>query len=360
MSTVRYSLARTMFGSACVALLLAGCGGDTNYAPFNPSGTSDDMAAIEAGFDSPVTQSFGFFAGAMDGAFTAPVMSGSLGTIRESTNQSGLFASARTMAASVRSMTGGGTTVALALIPAEYLGDTYVYDPVGIAYVLSDRTGAPANGVRFIVYAVNPISGIPTEPLQEIGYADLLDTSTPASDGLRVQLVSEGTTYLDYGVMGSGSATSARIVIDGFVTNGTTQVDFNLDTSLSDALGGTLSYDYELNVPTRDVSLDYLIAVTNVLAAAPTANVDLFLAGPNGSVGIEGGLTAGAGALTARVNGDDFAVMTMVNGDVASIAKPDGSALTLEEYGALFTIWGLVIKGFDILEDLLDPIDNVI
>ena len=355
MSMLRYSSARTLFIVPAFALVLAACGGD-DEAPFNPQGTSDDMAAVSAAFEAPAVQSFNALGDDMDNAFSAPVLGSSSRIVQGAVQGPRLRTAGQSIARSVRALAGPRGGVALAVIPAEYLGDTYEFDTVSNSYVLSERTGAPANGVRFIVYAVNAITDEPVIPLQEVGYADVLDESTATSDALRVLLVSGGTTYLNYGVTASVGETEVRATINGFVTNGTTQVDFDLDNVVTDALGGSITLDYELDVPSRDISLDYLIALTS---AAENASVDLFLAGPHGSVGIEGALTAGNGEMTARTNGSDFAVLDFVDGEVEAITKPDGSELTTQEYGALFGIWTLVMKGFDIFEDLVDPVDNL-
>lgn len=355
MSMLRYFSPRAMFAVPALALLLAACGGDDD-TPFNAQGTSDDMAAVSAAFDAPVVQSFNTFGAEMDNAFAAPLLGSSARIVQGAIKGPRLRTAGESIARSVRALAGPRGGVALAVIPAEYLGDTYEFDTGSDSYVLSERTGAPANGVRFIVYAVNAITGVPVEPLQEVGYADVLDESTATSDALRVMLVSDGTTYLNYGVTATVGETEYRATIDGFVTNGTTQVDFDLDNVATDAAGGSLTLDYELDVPSRDISLDYLLALTNAL---DDGSVDLSLQGPNGSVGIVGALTSGDGILTARTNGSDFAVMDVVDGEVEEITKPDGSALTTQEYGAVFAIWALVLKGFDIFEDLVDPVDNL-
>jgi hypothetical protein len=91
------------------------------------------------------------------------------------------------------------------------------------------------------------------------------------------------------------------------------------------------------------------------------ADVDVTVSGPHGDVSITGALAQAGGALTANVNGAPFALVTLdENTQVTSITKPDGSALTLSEYGALAAIWGAVLKGIDLFEDLLDPIDNLL
>ena len=266
------------------------------------------------------------------------------------------------IARSVQGFNGGvARSVALAVIPAEVLGKTFEYNTETDAYQASERTGAPANGVRFIVYAVNPITQVPVEPLQEAGYADLLDQSTTSTNAVRLQLVSDGVTYVDYGVSGSATETTGLAVVDGFVTNGTTKVDFNLKNSYSDVANGTIAFDYSLNASTLDVALKYVIGITQVSTSAALADIDVKLTGPHGNVGIDGVLTEGVGELTATVNGDDFAVVTLdESSDVATITKPDGSALTAPEYAALAAIWGAVLKGLDVFEDLLDPLDNLL
>ena len=150
-------------------------------------------------------------------------------------------------------------------------------------------------------------------------------------------------------------------MVDGFVTDGTTLVNFDLDNSYSDAANGTIGFDYRLDVPARDLNLVYLLDVTQISTPDAMADVDVTVAGPHGDVSITGALTPAGGALTANVNGAPFAIVTLdENTQVTSITKPDGSALTLPEYGALAAIWGAVLKGIDLFEDLLDPIDNLL
>ena len=46
-------------------------------------------------------------------------------------------------------------------IPSAVLGTTFVWDLDSGTYVASDLSGAPAQGVRFILYAINPVTGLP-------------------------------------------------------------------------------------------------------------------------------------------------------------------------------------------------------
>src|SRR6266487_671399 len=53
------------------------------------------------------------------------------------------------------------------------LGTTFVWDPATNSYVASSDSGAPANGERFMLYALSQRTGLPSVPLTSIGYVDL-------------------------------------------------------------------------------------------------------------------------------------------------------------------------------------------
>lgn len=371
MSMSRHAPLRHAVLAAGLSLSLAACVTDTGGAPFNPQGTSSDMSAVAATLSSPAMASLAWSSGSMDAVFGAPVVRSSLGAIQTTAPASGnLAASGQRLVQSAMAFNGRAIpNVALAVLPVEALGTTLEYNLLTGQYGATSRTGAPANGVRFILYAINPVTRVPVEPLAEAGYADVLDESTATANSVRLQLVSGGVTYLDYGVTGSTTATSGRAVIDGFATDGTTRVNFVLDNSYAGVVNGAAGsamFDYSLDAPSLDVSLHYRVGLTQLPTSAlgainVIAAIDITVSGPHGDVGIVGQLVEGVGALTATVNGGAFAVVT-IGGEsaVVSITKPDGSALTLQEYGALAAIWDVVVKGVDAFEDLLDPVDNLL
>jgi len=371
MSMSRHTPLRHAVLAAGLSLSLAACVTDSGGAPFNPQGTSSDMSAVAATLSSPAMASLTWSSGSMDAVFGAPMVRSSLGAIQTAAPASGnLAASGQRLVQSAMAFNGRATAnVALAVLPVEALGTTLEYNLLTGQYGATTRTGAPANGVRFILYAINPVTRMPVEPLSEAGYADVLDESTATANSVRLQLVSGGVTYLDYGVTGSTTATSGRAVIDGFATDGTTRVNFVLDNSYSGVVNGAAGsamFDYSLDAPSLDVSLHYRVGLTQLPTSAlgainVIAAIDITVSGPHGDVGIVGQLVEGVGALTATVNGGAFAVVT-IGGEsaVVSITKPDGSALTLQEYGALAAIWDVVVKGVDAFEDLLDPVDSLL
>src|SRR4026208_1737986 len=101
------------------------------------------------------------------------------------------------------------------IFPPETDGLTFEWDTTGIgSYQPTARTGAPATGVRFILYAVNGLTGLPTEPLTEVGYVDLADESTASVAKLHVTVagVSGTPVYINYTTtLQSLGESSARI-----------------------------------------------------------------------------------------------------------------------------------------------------
>jgi hypothetical protein len=235
-----------------------------------------------------------------------------------------------------------------AAILDEHLGVTFTYNAETDAYEASELAGAPEDGVRFIVYAVNAITGLPVEPLVEVGYADITVSETTTSMAVRVELVSAGVTYLDYSVGATGSESAVTVSISGFVTNGDDQVNFDLDNHLT-AEGVTL--DYTLIVPTRGgFRIDFEAEATEA-----TVTSTLEARGPHGTVTITGSQTSTTGSFEVEVNGELFATVTTTAGE-AVITGADGEALTEQELEALGELLEIFINGFDFFEDLLDPL----
>jgi hypothetical protein len=117
---------------------------------------------------------------------------------------------------------------AAAEIPDIYEGVTFVWDEVEEGYIASERTGAPLNGVRFILYAVNPVTGLPTTPLNEIGYLDISDASTWPDIDITVEAVIGDATMIYVAVTGNFGETSAWLDFDGYLSDGTDQLTLDM------------------------------------------------------------------------------------------------------------------------------------
>jgi hypothetical protein len=348
---------RSLAAMALVGLVTA-CGGDNTApdAPFDPAGTTSDLAAVEASFESEAMYGFASAAASISttlGQSDAAVALRAAPSKMLASGKAGAKEYAGALARLYTAPNGGMRPVSpRAAILDEHLGVTFTRDAETLEYEPSDRTGAPSNGVRFIVYAVNPISGVPVAPLQEVGYADVEVTSGTNSGSIRIELVSAGVTYLDYTFGATGSQSAIAVNIAGFVSNGEDRVNFDLDMHL-DVTSEVLTFDYVLTVPTRgNFRIDFEQEITET---AVTSSVEL--RGEHGTVTMAGSHNeSGSGSYEVEVNGDPFATITVTVGSQPVITGADGEALTQEELDALHDVFLVFLGGFDFFEDLLDPL----
>jgi hypothetical protein len=238
-------------------------------------------------------------------------------------------------------------------VPAEVAGKTFVYDPGTGSYGPSALTGAPSNGVRFILYAVDPVSYAPVEPLAETGYVDLIDLSAGATQAARVIVVSGGVTYVDYTISASSTASSGRVSVIGTVTDGVTQAIVNLASTITYTAGLTLTYS--LDVPQRDVSIDLTVSASNISEPSGTIAINLSMRGPNGTVSMIGQFTETSGTLNVRINGGAFATVT-TDGLTTTITRNDGAPLADDEMLALQGVFEVQSGAFIAFDQMLAPV----
>lgn len=340
--------------------LMTGCGKSDSTAPdapFDPSGTTSDIASVESAYESDAMYGFQSAMPAISatlGESSAAVALRAAPSKIMAKGKSGAREYAAALARIYTQPTAGMRPVgSRAAILEEHLGVTFVRNAETLEYEASDRTGAPSNGVRFIVYTVNPISGQPVTPLQEVGYADIEVTQTATSASIRIELVSGTVTYLDYTVAATGSQTAVAVNVSGFVSNGEDRVNFDLDMHV-DTDDNIFTFDYALTVPTRGNFRMDLEEQWNMNTSAVTSSLEL--RGPHGTVTIVGNWADNAGTYNVEVNGDPFATISVTQGSDPVITGADGAALTDEELQALQEIYLAFLGGFDFFEDLLDPL----
>ena len=359
---------RSVTTVAMVSLVLTGCSGDSGpEAPFNPAGTSSDLEAMNSTFSSPAFASFSTFSLMFDAALGgAPIIASSAQAldIRKGVSpaepgsaKAVRAAAARTaerLAATLRrEQRSGGLSASVAAVPAEVAGKTFVYDAGTGGYVASTLTGAPGNGVRFIIYAVNPVTWVPVEPLTETGHVDVIDLSAGSTQAARVLVVSGGVTYVDYTASATTTTTSGRVSVIGMVTDGNIQANVNLRSTITFTAGLTLTYS--LDLPQRDVSIDLTVNTSDISQPTATSVVNLTMAGPNGSVTMSGEFSETTGTLTVRINGDLFATIAM-DGPTTTITRSDGTPLADDELLALQGVFDLQETAFIAFDQMLAPV----
>jgi hypothetical protein len=239
-----------------------------------------------------------------------------------------------------------GGTGTLALFPVDLLGATFVYNPdLGRYEIDAEATGAPEDGVRFILYAVDPIAREVVLPLNPVGYLDLIDVSTASADAVRLLAVVGSTTYVDYTASAAVGTTSATISAAGFLSNGTDQIDF--DMSITATLSQA-SLDYQLSGGDGSVRLQATLGQEDTLDARLTVQ------GGGDTIVLDITITPSTVEGEIAYNGD---VVVTVAGtpEAPTFTKPDGTALTQDEIDALMAFGEIVEVLFDAFDNLLWP-----
>ena len=188
--------------------------------------------------------------------------------------------------------------IAAALFPPDALGKTFVWDTTAKGYVASNDPGAPANGVRFVIYATNGGLLIPVEPslpLTPLGYVDLTDRSAGGNSVMGITLVgTEGgaaTTYADYTLTVPAGTIASTLALAGFVSDGVNRLD------LTSAFTSTLSA-FTTHTTADVAAQDVHLVETAALAGTTTPELSLDLSLTSG--GSASDATGPIGVLSAR------------------------------------------------------------
>jgi hypothetical protein len=234
------------------------------------------------------------------------------------------------------------------LLPDAMEGITFVWDVADSMYVASDLTGAPANGARFVFYAVNPFSGYPTEPLTEVGYMDLTDETTSDLARLEVLVVDEvnDRTMADYYLQGAVDSldnfTTVTLDTEGFV-RGADRLDFDMQMVFGGADGSDeseLHTSVELSTDAGSITLNH----DEVQSSADYEASGEFVIEGEGNEAAFGFDIVGEDELDATIegaltwNGEEVVLMDGDAGD-PDFTNADGGDLSAGEIQALAGMW---------------------
>ncbi|OYV66697.1 MAG: hypothetical protein B7Z72_10890 [Gemmatimonadetes bacterium 21-71-4] len=190
------------------------------------------------------------------------------------------------------------------------LGRTFQWDTTPPAeYRITDSsvTGAPANGVRFLLYQVDTATGKPSLPLQTTGYLDLTDASTAQANVLQLLLKVGSQTAANYTITEVKTTTSLSLTAAGYVANvvsGGATVHFTLSHMLALA-DSSLSTNYQASDGSATVSL---VSSISGSGGTPTLTMDWTVT-KGGSVEIVGTSTDSAINVQFKVNGATIATV---------------------------------------------------
>jgi hypothetical protein len=340
---------KTITGRFTTLLSLAvACSGDRVTEPgsskaFNATGVSANVATIERVAAAPALESYRVLGRYIGVASQSPADSGA----------PALVAVTRRIA----ELTGVGSGAQLVpVVRPGVLGRTYVFSAAAGTYVHDGaRTGAPANGVRFVLYETNAETGA-INPAKEIGHADLIDerAGSPTSAGLRFRVVSGGVTALEYAFEISGLVVAPVLAVNGFMSDGTERVNFQLTVGgPAWGHGGTVTLAAKLELPSQNFSVETTLEAPAGHEGGPS-NVVMTIRGGSDVIVVTSKAAAGQVDVTVTVNGKVLATAT---GDAAHpVLKGEGGReLTAEELAALGQIVAFANGVFKLLGDLLTP-----
>jgi hypothetical protein len=264
-------------------------------------------------------------------------------------------------AATRRSAGAAGTAFARTLISPSHLGRTFVYDATRDDYVVDPaRTGAPSNGVRFILYAVDG-SGRPN-PAREIGSADLLDegASSGATIVLRLVVTRQGVTRIDYRTSVLPENATGHIDVSGFATDDDgTRLDFDIGVNGTEQGGKSLiDADFDLAVNARNFHIDGRVRGVED--------------GREGDGAIS--VTARHGATSFRVTAEgdgetidgtiflNDVIFVTVSGDVQNptLKGASGQPITEQELRVVREVLHSVDDVFALVEELVRPVEQLL
>jgi hypothetical protein len=324
---------------------LIGCGDSTSPSSAtlsDPAGLSSDVQSLGTPFQAPALQSMSAFsAGSTPLARTTGLLA-ALSPTPPATQPRSMAAKPAFAVGALRPSFATVPTGPGSLIPATYWGHVFVWDPASSQYVDGAATGGPATGVRFILYALNPLTGEPATPLNPIGWAVLVDQSTNAQFKLGVLVADAVTTYADYVVSATTTASSLLAEATGYITDGTHRLDFSNSASATAAQVG-LDYNLALSQPAVSAHLVTTLAVGSTTSVLSTTfgvtrgSEAVVLSGTLTATQAQSGFTASAN-FVITVNGGQFATITGTaqSGSSASFTYVGpGRALTQPEHDAL-------------------------
>jgi len=331
---------------------------------FDAPATTAELTAVDATFETPAYQSLAALGQYFQNGPVA--MASASAALLEAQQQN---ASASMSDRAIQNAPQLSANLSAAPIPRlqEHYGTEFVYDVLEGKYVANPGGTAPADGIRVILYAVDPIThDIVTEPdLVPVGYVEIRDLNPASSAEIAVQVtvVSQGVTYTDYTVslsLGAAIGNGASVNAKGFLTDGTTRADFDLTHTASfDFEGTTVVIDYRVEVAERNFAIDVDMTVRENQGNT-TTEIDVLVTNGRNWVRITGTGENDVGNLEVRIGSGDgegqlFATITTSPTGI-EVLGGDGKPLSEEDAQALRHIWRVVEEAFDVFDQLFKPV----
>ena len=252
------------------------------------------------------------------------------------------------------------------VFPPELLGVTFEWSLLEGHYVPTARADAPANGVRFILYAIDPLTRTPTDPLTETGHLDLTDEGGTSTTRLGLEAVSGSQTLIDYfielsyAILGQDDI-SVTVAAEGFISDGVDRLDFVLSQGAT-LLGSTETIEmdlvYSLSLAGQNASVTVgMHGEFDFTGENPveSATVDLRVHNGTDFVDFEMALNPDNSLDgVIKYNGVDVVYISGTEGDPV-FESATGETLTSVEVAALIDLFNMIDDVLTLVEDLFEP-----
>lgn len=342
--------------------IAAGCedtSGPGSLSKLNAAAVLADYEAMDSVLQSSGVKSFAMTAAKMDATkfgFAPATAARASEALRELAADGDTRAFAAAMASVATEAADGAASIPL--ISDGNRGKTFVFSAEAHDWVVDpNRTGAPANGVRFITYEPKGAEPDPTKP---IGHADLIDLGdATAGIALRLVVVEGSLTVLDYQTTLQGSNGSGQVTVEGFIQNHRDKLDFEID----------VHGQKDGAVERGDVYLDLAIAEREFFVAGEVhsekengsehSTVDLSVRHGAHSFRVDVANDQGALSGTIDLNHAPFAT---VSGTAQQpvFKTPSGGDITGVHALVLWRIFDITEDVFDLFEDLIEPVVELV
>lgn len=364
----RLTMRRSVFATLAATALLSTVACESSTAPASTLDTKAALAdyrAMDSVFASDAWAAFRALGGrsplsadnAVAAISTLPAFSPGAASAQSATMSTRAFA----LDVMRRLSTAGGDESALreTVISSAHRGKTFTYDAASDQYVVNTtRTGAPANGTRFALYEV----GANGKPIvaQEIGYADLLDegVTTDAAVALHLLTVVRGRTSLDYRLRVVPQGTGGTIDVSGFVLGEQGErLEFTIGVVGTTTAGtSTVSVEFDLGMAQREFEV-----WGNVRGADGSDDGTVELSARHGDHTLRVDMEGAAGTLDGTIDLDGTRFVT-VTGSKANptLRNALDQPLSGPELLLMLEIVDATDDVFDLVQDLLKPVDNLL
>jgi hypothetical protein len=374
-------------GALALVVLTAACSDNAvaPKSPADPQATAAELAALGTVFSAAPLQSLSSVSSSVTPSAPAPLaalaLAGATNPLHHSTRlepYAGRIDAARVFSRLLRPEM--SVNAAAALFPPALVGKTFEWDFTLQQYDTTARTGAPSNGVRFILYAIDPLTDLPAGPAPgtEVGYVDLKDEGSASQPKVHVIVAGVGgaPVYVDYTVsLTSQSSSQVKISTAGYITNGAGSPDSLRFSGAISATGSTTSVsvteDVSFDVNSHDIHVRNWQRVTltqsgNTLAVSLRISFRFEHAGE--VVTLDGSLDATnagdvSGTFTAKVDGGLYATCSVTgssNSYTLTCQGADADGLNADDNAALDALGQAASGVTSIFEGILGPAIGVL